>query len=159
MNVRGALRHIIQTFVGSIHIIVTALVIHFTGFLLIDPLLGVAFGVVLLWASWGILCDACPSVGGRYTRRPRPFRDHGGVGSNRGIQTVHHVHVSAQSSRRYVFFGHLRVGDSIDPQTVLRISSDMLEDKFGFFFATLQVETECLDAAGAEAIDITRGAG
>ena len=58
LNVRGALWHIIQTFVGSILIIVTALVIRYTGFLLIDPLLGIAFGFVLLWASWGILRDA-----------------------------------------------------------------------------------------------------
>src|SRR5699024_7695466 len=57
LNVRGALWHILQTFVGSLLIIVTALVIRFTGFLLIDPLLGIAFGVVLLWASWGILRD------------------------------------------------------------------------------------------------------
>ncbi|GAA0620488.1 cation diffusion facilitator family transporter [Halomonas beimenensis] len=58
LNVKGALWHIIQTFVGSLLIIVTALVIRFTGFLLIDPLLGMAFGFVLLWASWGILRDA-----------------------------------------------------------------------------------------------------
>ncbi|WP_241736630.1 cation diffusion facilitator family transporter, partial [Dietzia sp. CW19] len=58
MNVRGALWHIIQTFVGSLLIIVTALVIKFTGFLLIDPLLGLAFGFVLVWASWSILRDA-----------------------------------------------------------------------------------------------------
>ena len=44
LNVRGALWHIIQTFVGSLLIIVTALVIKFTGFLLIDPILGMAFG-------------------------------------------------------------------------------------------------------------------
>ncbi|ATJ83356.1 cobalt-zinc-cadmium resistance protein CzcD [Halomonas beimenensis] len=32
----------------------------------------------------------------------------------------------------------------------------MLKDHYGFFFATLQVETACLDESGAEAIDITR---
>src|SRR3546814_18711704 len=52
---RGAYWHIIQTFVGSFLIIISALVIRFTGFLAIDPLLGMAFGVVLLWASWGII--------------------------------------------------------------------------------------------------------
>ncbi len=41
LNVRGAYWHIIQTFVGSLIIIVAALVIHFTGFLAIDPLLGI----------------------------------------------------------------------------------------------------------------------
>lgn len=38
--------------------LVTALFIHFTGFLLIDPLPGIGFGLVLLWASWGIQRDA-----------------------------------------------------------------------------------------------------
>lgn len=38
LNTRGALWHIIQTFVGSLLIIVTALVIEFTGFLLICAL-------------------------------------------------------------------------------------------------------------------------
>lgn len=52
LNVRGALSHIIQTFAGSLLIIVTALVIRFTGFLPIGPILGMAFGFVLVWASW-----------------------------------------------------------------------------------------------------------
>lgn len=58
LNIKGAYWHIIQTFIGSLLIILTALVIQFTGFLLIDPLLGMAFGLVLLWASWGLLKEA-----------------------------------------------------------------------------------------------------
>ncbi|MDX5360769.1 MAG: cation diffusion facilitator family transporter, partial [Alphaproteobacteria bacterium] len=58
LNLKGAFWHIVQTFVGSLLIIVTAVVIALTDFLLIDPLLGIAFGLVLLWASWGILRDA-----------------------------------------------------------------------------------------------------
>ena len=46
LNMKGAFWHIIQTFVGSILIIISALVIRFTGFLEIDPLLGMAFGVI-----------------------------------------------------------------------------------------------------------------
>src|SRR3546814_10566115 len=58
LNMRGAFWHIVQTFVGSFLIIVSALVIRFTGFLAIDPLLGMAFGLVLLWASWGLLRES-----------------------------------------------------------------------------------------------------
>ena len=53
LNMRGAYWHILQTFVGSFLIIISALVIRFTGFLAVDPLLGMAFGLVLLWASLG----------------------------------------------------------------------------------------------------------
>src|SRR3546814_20483139 len=55
LNMQGAFWHILQTFVGNFIIIVSALVIRFTGFLPIDPLLGMAFGLLLFWASWSIL--------------------------------------------------------------------------------------------------------
>ena len=79
LNLRGAYWHILQTFVGSFLIIVSALVIRFTGFLAIDPLLGMAFGVVLLWASWGSRktlstssCKARPRIS-IWTPRSPPF--------------------------------------------------------------------------------------
>jgi len=156
LNVRGALWHIIQTFVGSILIIVTALVIRFTGFLLIDPLLGIAFGVVLLWASWGILREAAHLLVAGTPTDLSLAEIASALEETEGVVEVHHVHASALTSGRHVFTGHLRVANGADPQTVLATSSKMLKDKFGFFFTTLQVETDQLDEVGAEAIDITR---
>uniref|UniRef100_UPI0025CCF6D8 cation diffusion facilitator family transporter n=1 Tax=Sediminimonas sp. TaxID=2823379 RepID=UPI0025CCF6D8 len=156
LNVRGALWHIIQTFVGSLLIIVTALVIKFTGFLLIDPILGMAFGFVLIWASWGILRDSMHLLMegtptdvslGDVTRALEALD---------GVADVHHVHAWALTSGKYVFSGHLRVQDDQDPQEVLKAAHSMLGERFGFFFVTLQVEDRCLDESGAETIDITR---
>ena len=159
LNVKGALWHIIQTFVGSLLIIVTAAVIHFTGFLLIDPILGMAFGFVLLWASWGILRDAAhllmegtpPDVSLREITQA--------LEQVEGVADVHHVHAWALTSGRYVFSGHVRVQRGADPQAVLAAAHEMVKTRYGFFFVTLQVETACLDESGAEAIDVTRPAG
>lgn len=156
LNVRGALWHIIQTFVGSLIIIVTALVIEFIGFLLIDPILGMAFGFVLLWASWGILRDSAhllmegtpPDVSLREITKTLAALD--------GVANAHHVHAWALTSGRYVFSGHLRVSDGTDPQHVLEAAHNLLRERFGFFFVTLQIEDRCLDETGAEQIDITR---
>ncbi len=154
LNVKGALWHIIQTFVGSLLIIVTALVIQFTGFLLIDPILGMAFGVVLLWASWGILRDAVhllmEGTPGEVSL-PDVVR---ALEEIDGVADVHHAHAWALTSGRYVFSSHLRVKDGSDPQEVLRAAHRRVKDGFGFFFVTLQVETACLDESGAEAIDV-----
>ena len=155
MNVRGALWHIIQTFVGSLLIIVTALVIRFTGFLMIDPLLGMAFGFVLLWASWGILRDAA-----RLLMEATPSEiDLESVIADLetldGVRDVHHVHAWTLTSGRNVFSAHLRVGDGADPQAVQRRAHRVLREDHDFFFVTLQTETECLDERGAEMIDIT----
>lgn len=156
LNVKGALWHIIQTFVGSLLIIVTAAVIHFTGFLLIDPILGMAFGFVLLWASWGILRDAAhllmegtpPGVDLREVTRALEDLD--------GVANAHHVHAWALTSGRNVFSGHMRVESDSDPQAILAHAYRMLRERFGFYFVTLQVESECIDESGAEAIDVTR---
>jgi len=53
-----------------------------------------------------------------------------------------------------VFSAHLRVADGVDQQTVLEKAHDLVTKSFGFFFATLQLETRCLDEAAARDIDI-----
>ncbi|MGK7294859.1 MAG: cation diffusion facilitator family transporter [Candidatus Wenzhouxiangella sp. M2_3B_020] len=155
LNVKGALWHIIQTFVGSLLIIVTAVVIKLSGFLLIDPILGIAFGFVLLWASWGILRDSMHLL---MEGTPddvdlsvitRSLED------IHGVADAHHVHAWALTSGRYVFSAHLRARDGADTNAVLRTAYHLLKSDYGFFFATLQVEQECLDESGAEDIDIT----
>ncbi|KAA0909741.1 cation transporter [Aquicoccus porphyridii] len=156
LNVKGALWHIIQTFVGSLLIIVTALVIKFTGFLLIDPILGMAFGFVLIWASWGILRDSMHLLmEGTPADVSLPEVTQALEALN-GVADAHHVHAWALTSGKDVFSSHLRVREGADPQEVLKAAYGMLRDRFGFFFVTLQVEERCLDERGAEAIDITR---
>ncbi|MBU3030568.1 cation diffusion facilitator family transporter [Paracoccus marinaquae] len=154
LNVRGAFWHVIQTFVGSLLIIVTALVIRFTGFLLIDPLLGMAFGFVLIWASWGILRDAAHLLmegTPAEVSLPEVARQ---LEDLEGVADVHHVHAWALTSGKHVFSSHLRVAQDHDPQEVLKAAHAMLRERFGFFFVTLQVEDQCLDESGAEPIDI-----
>jgi cobalt-zinc-cadmium efflux system protein len=155
LNTKGAFWHIIQTFVGSLLIIVTALAIEFTGFLLIDPLLGMAFGFVLLWASWGLLKEAAhllmegtpPEVSLPEIKRT--------LEELHEVSDVHHIHAWALTSGKHVFSAHLRVTEQADQEEVLQTAYDMLRKDFGFFFATLQIETRCFDESGAEAIDLS----
>lgn len=159
LNVRGALWHILQTFVGSLLIIVTALVIKFTGFLVIDPLLGLAFGFVLVWASWSILRDATHLLMEGTPDEVYLSDVTEDLAAIDGVEDVHHAHAWALTSGRFVFSGHLRTSASADPQIVLQSASNLLQDRYGFFFSTVQVETDCPDESAAAAIDITRAAG
>ena len=156
LNVRGALWHIIQSFVGSILIIVTALVIKFTGFLLIDPLLGMVFGFVLLWASWGILRDAAHLLMEGTPADINLADVSRELQSIDGVNDAHHVHAWALTSGRYVFSAHLRIGQDTDNERILNSAHKMLKERFGFFFGTLQLETNCMDEAHAAEIDVLR---
>ncbi len=158
LNVKGALWHIIQTFVGSLIIIVSALVIRFTGFLLIDPLLGMGFGFVLLWASWGILRDSTHLLMEGTPRDINLADVTDTLAQIDGVVDVHHVHAWALTSGRYIFSGHIRARQDVEPQTLLETAHCKIKHEFGFFFVTLQVETACLDETGAESIDVTGNA-
>lgn len=153
LNIKGAFWHIIQTFVGSILIIVTALVIEFTGFLAIDPILGMAFGIVLLFASWGIMRDATRILMegapagidlGQVVERLQALPD---------VHDVHHVHAWTLTSNVHVFSAHLRAADDTAAPKALKEAHDLLREEFGFHLSTLQIETICLDEDHAKELD------
>ncbi|MGH6735812.1 MAG: cation diffusion facilitator family transporter [Methyloceanibacter sp.] len=155
LNLRGAFWHVMQTFVGSILIIIAAAVIYFTGFFAIDPLLGMAFGVVLLAASWGIIRDSLfilmegapkgidlPAVARALADLPH-------------VTGVHHVHAWTLTSDKHVFSAHLRTDAPEKEAQILAEAHGLLRERFGFYFSTIQVETKCLDEDHARDLDIS----
>ncbi|WP_415391993.1 cation diffusion facilitator family transporter [Paracoccus sp. SJTW-4] len=157
LNMRGAYWHILQTFVGSFLIIISALVIRFTGFLAIDPLLGMAFGLVLLWASWGILREALHIL---LQGTPEDLDLEAAIKAIRdleGVTDVHHVHAWSLTSGRNVFSSHICVRNWKDGERVLRQANNLLRERFNIYFSTIQIEEYCLDGEEAAAdIDIMR---
>lgn len=144
LNIKGAFWHILQTFVGSVIILISALVVRFTGFLAIDPILGMAFGVVLVWASWDIIKSALRIL---LQSTPEDLDLEAVVGELRsisGVRDIHHVHAWSLSSGRNLFSAHIRVKNFAgDGERVLREASDRLRQRFKIYFSTIQVEEKC----------------
>lgn len=154
LNVQGAFWHVIQTFVGSLIIILSALVIRFTGFLLIDPLLGMLFGFVLLWASWGIMRDSVTIL---LQGTPSDFDMNRALAEIRampGVSNLHHVHAWSLTSGRTVFSAHVCVDRWESAEDVRRAVHDLLRDRFSVYFSTIQVEQQCADREEAPEIDV-----
>jgi cobalt-zinc-cadmium efflux system protein len=155
LNMRGAFWHVMQTFVGSFLIIISALVIRFTGFLAIDPLLGMAFGVVLLWASWGILKESLHILLQGTPEDVDLDAAISAIGGLDGVIDVHHVHAWSLTSGLNIFSSHVRVQDASTGQHILTEVSNLLRDRFNIYFSTIQIEELCLSGEDrAAAIDV-----
>lgn len=154
LNLRGAFWHVVQTFVGSILIIITALVIQFTGFLRIDPILGMAFGVVLLFASWGIIRDAMRVLMESAPGEIDLAKVIGRLGQIAHVRDVHHVHAWTLTSNKHIFSAHMRIAPEANEPELLREAHRLLRKEFGFYFSTLQLETGCLDEDHIRELDI-----
>jgi cobalt-zinc-cadmium efflux system protein len=155
LNLRGAFWHIMQTFVGSLIIIVAALVILVTGFTPIDPILGMAFGVVLLVASWGIIRDALFILMEGAPEDVDLSAVASALSELPNVLDIHHIHAWTLTSNKNVFSAHLRIKTLEGQMELLRQAHDLLRDKFGFAFSTLQLETGCLDESTSDEFDIS----
>lgn len=147
MNVAAATLHVVSDLLGSLAAIVAALVILWTGWLPIDPLLSivVCFLIVrsaihLVRRSAHILMEGTPDwldlVDLHRTLEQR-------VPS---IRDVHHVHAWLVGPRETLLTMHATVTPAADHAIVLREAKGLLAERFGITHATIQIEVEeCAD--------------
>jgi cobalt-zinc-cadmium efflux system protein len=156
LNIKGAFWHVLQTFVGSVIIIITAIVIYFTGFMEIDPILGMAFGVVLTYASIGIVRDSLKILSQTVPKDVDLEKVKDSLEAIPGVKNVHHIHAWSITPSVNIFSTHIHTDDLSKTDDILQKATNMLKEKFGFYFSTIQVEKECAEIDEAEDIDITR---
>jgi cobalt-zinc-cadmium efflux system protein len=153
INMRGAFWHVMQTFIGSLLIIVAALVIKFTGFYAIDPILGMAFGVVLLLVSFGIIREA---FGILMENTPEDLDLDDLVDKLKaipGVIDLHHIHAWTLTSGKLLFSAHCHIDKNKPADKILPAANEILRQDFGIYFSTIQVETECQDEIETNDLD------
>ena len=157
LNLKGAFWHVMQTFVGSLIIIIAAVVIYFTGFLAIDPLLGMAFGIVLIYASIGIIKDSLKILLETVPKNVDLEQVMKSLQKIPGVKDIHHMHAWTISSGVNIFSTHIKTDDVSKIQDILKESTKVLKENFNFYFSTVQIEQECLEIEDEPRdIDITR---
>jgi cobalt-zinc-cadmium efflux system protein len=70
------------------------------------------------------------------------------------VQDVHHVRAWTLTSSRNVFSAHLGLATTEGEAELLRNVHDLLREKFGFAFSTVQLETGCLDESAADEFNV-----
>jgi cobalt-zinc-cadmium efflux system protein len=142
LNVEGAYLEVLADTVGSVGVIVGAIVLSVTGWTWVDPVVGVAIGVWIVprtirlaGQALRILVQAAP-----------PGTDidalRADLAAVDGVVDVHDLHVWTLTSDMDVASAHLMVGVSTDAHGVLDRARDLLRERYGIGHATLQVEPE-----------------
>jgi cobalt-zinc-cadmium efflux system protein len=142
LNVRGAYLEVLSDLLGSLGVIVAAVVLQVTGWEWVDPAVGVAIGVFILPRAWHlgaqalrILVQAAP-VGTDLAAIEAQLE------AIDGVVDVHDLHVWTLTSEMDVASVHLMVRDGTDTHGVLDRARVVLRDGHGIGHATLQVEPD-----------------
>jgi cobalt-zinc-cadmium efflux system protein len=140
LNVAAALRHVLADLAGSVGAICAGIVIVTTGWEPIDPLIGIAIGVLVLASSWTILRDSVTIL----LEASPPGVDVEEIGRAMagvsGVTQVHDLHVWMITSGFPALAAHVLVGRDTDCHETRRAIERMLGDRFGLQHTTIQVD-------------------
>ena len=153
LNVKGAYLEVWSDMLGSVAVIIAALIIRFTGWTLVDPILAVLIGLWVLPRTWVLLRDALNVLlegvpkGIALAEVEQALRGHAGV------TDIHDLHVWALGSSTPALTAHVvTAATGQDADTLRRTLAAMLHERFGIDHVTLQVEADhCGDACAVHA--------
>jgi len=148
LNLRSILVHNFGDALSNIAIILGAIVIRYTHAHWIDPLLGVAIGLLVLWSSIGILRESSHIL---LEGRPRELRVEDvarAILTIEGVNEVHDVHLWSLGGGHNALSLHARIPDMhLDEcERVLIAIRRQASEKFGIEHTTVQLERAGLPA-------------
>ncbi len=148
LNIRGAALHVAGDLLGSIAAIVAAIVIIYTGWTMIDPILSVAVAILILRSAWAlvkrsahVLLEGAPDWLNVADMQERI------VANVPGVREIHHVHVWGLTPQQLMLTMHVAIRDDVDSQSrVVRGVKDYVQSEFGIGHSTIEIEVDgCAD--------------
>jgi cobalt-zinc-cadmium efflux system protein len=139
LNARGAFLEVLSDLLGSIGVIVAAIVIYFTGWWQIDPIVSVLIGLFILPRTWGLMKSALDVLLESVPSGVDLEAIEEAMQAVSGVHSVHDLHVWSITSGFVAMSAHI-TGDGRSSAEILHDVQAMLLERFKIQHATLQVE-------------------
>ena len=148
MNIQGAALHVLGDLLGYIAAIVAAIVIIYTAWMPIDPILSILVALLILRSAWyllkrsaHILLEGAPEWLDQERMQRRLIERIPAVNS------IHHVHVWGLTPQHLMLTMHVALKDNPPhPTDVVRRVKNVLREDFGISHSTIEIETDdCAD--------------
>jgi cobalt-zinc-cadmium efflux system protein len=157
LNMRGAVLHVIGDLLGSVAALASGLVIWFTGWTRIDPLLTLFICALILLSALRLLRDVVAVLMEATPAQVDLQRVRERLLELDGVSAVHDLHVWTLAGDRLLLSAHLSIHSDSDWPDTLLAAQRRLRDEFDIGHATLQPESpaylRAASAAGETAID------
>lgn len=157
LNIRGAFLHMAADALVSLGVVITGVVLIYSGWHWLDPAVSLAIILVVLASGWGLLreslnlaVDAVPEH--IDARRVREYLE-----SQSGVASMHDLHIWGMSTTETALTAHLVMPDRTGPDDrFLEQLASELRQRFAIHHATLQIESGDGDGACGADCDSAR---
>jgi len=140
LNVKGAFLEVLSDLLGSVGVIVAAVIVATTGWRYADPIIGAGIGLFILPRTWRLCAQAVRIL----VEAAPPGLDVAAVKARLlgvpGVAGVHDLHVWTLTSGMDAASGHVVVAEGADNHDVLDRVSTVLADEYHVAHSTIQCE-------------------
>jgi cobalt-zinc-cadmium efflux system protein len=140
LNTRAALLHVMGDLLGSVAALIAGVVIVFTGWTPIDPLLSIVIGALLVTSSLRLLREALHGLMEGVPLHLSPEEIGRAIASVPGVASVHDLHIWSVAPDKPMLSAHVLVVDLRRWDAVLAEARELLRERYGIEHVTLQPE-------------------
>lgn len=139
LNIKATYMHMLADTLVSVGVIISGVAIKFTGWNIIDPIIGLVIALIILRSTWDILRE---SIRLALDGTPEQF-DIEDIASRmqsvEGVENVHHIHIWAISTTEYALTAHVVISSLNDLPAIKAKLKEVL-DEAGIRHSTLEFE-------------------
>ncbi len=140
LNARGAFLHMASDAAVSSGVVVAAVIILATGWMIIDPIIALFIGAAVCWSSFGLFKSALHLSLSGVPENIEIADVESWLRKQPGVSDVHDLHVWPLSTTSVALTAHLVMPEGHSGDSFLDELADELEHKFGIAHSTLQIE-------------------
>src|SRR3990167_7822917 len=107
LNIKGAFLHLIADALLSGGVLVTGIVVYYTGWTRLDPLIGLVIIAVILIGTWDLLRQSLRLLLDAAPKHIEPEKVSAFLKALPGVEAIHDLHIWGLSTREVALTAHL----------------------------------------------------
>jgi cobalt-zinc-cadmium efflux system protein len=157
LNVRGAYLHILGDALSSIGVVIGGIIILYTGWYLVDPLLSILISLVIIYGAWSLVKESVSILLESVPAHINIETLSAEIQKIEGVREAYHIHVWTITSGVYAMSAHVLIEDQLvsGSKDVLDRIRALLADKFKIEHSTIQLECDKCDLSMACSLPIS----
>lgn len=141
LNIRGAFLHMAADTAVTVGVLLSALVIGWTGWTWIDPVVSLVIAAVVLVSAWGLLTESVSLSLDAAPKTLDPEKVRLELQSRDDVADIHDFHIWALGTNETAMTAHIVCTDPSAGQALIRDVTHQMRDHFGIGHVTIQIET------------------
>jgi cobalt-zinc-cadmium efflux system protein len=140
INIRGAYLHMAADAAVSLGVVLAAIVMRYTGWLWLDPVVSLVIVIVIIVGTWGLLRESLNLALDAVPERVHPAEVEAFLAGLPGVEAVHDLHIWGMSTTEIALTVHLVKPDATINDALLSHINEQLHHRFGIDHTTVQFE-------------------